>query len=360
MNSASITHRIESRNALYARTLEHYLRSQIVDGYDERAREQWHRDYACVEAYEKSVEPMRQRWRATLSPPVLRATGELKYAPALLHEAERTQWVELPLGSLCTEGLLSLPESANRPAPLVIVQHGISSSPERAFGHGDVEGIYHGYADALVREGFAVLAPMNLAGVEHRNRLQKLAGLAGLTLPGIEFARLQHLLDAVLELPEIDQERVGMWGISLGGMATQFFTPLEPRIGAAVSSAWFNHRPHKMAVPDPRYSCFIDSAESHAFLPGWLTAFADHDLLSLICPRPILIQCGKSDGIAWWPQVLETFERLRDHYHRLHLDDRVAIDLHGGVHEVRLESGLAWMRRFVAQPSHDPVPAHGS
>jgi dienelactone hydrolase len=217
----------------------------------------------------------------------------------------------------------------------------------------DREGIYYSFGRALVEAGFAVLAPMNLAGIAHRNRVQRLALLAGLTLPGIEFARLRCLLDAVLALPQIDAQRVGMWGISLGGMATQFFAALEPRIGAAISSAWFNHRANKLAIPDPRYSCYLDTDEAHIVVPGWLTAFADDDLLSLICPRPILIQTGKADGIAWWPQVTATFDRARAHYDRLNCQDRIALDLHDGVHEVRLDSGLAWMRRFVADASDE-------
>ena len=72
--------------------------------------------------------------------------------------------------------------------------------------------------------------------------------------------------------PRLDAERVGMWGVSLGGTATMFWTPLEPRIKAAVVCAWFNHRCNKMAVPDPRYSCFLETLEEHAFFRGWLTA----------------------------------------------------------------------------------------
>ena len=83
------------------------------------------------------------------------------------------------------------------------------------------------------------------------------------------------------------------------------------------------------------------------FLPGWLTAFADEDLLSLVCPRPLLVQSGKADGIAWWPMIMETFEKLRDHYRRLGIEDRLAIDLHEGGHEIRIDSGLQWMKRFL-------------
>jgi hypothetical protein len=195
----------------------------------------------------------------------------------------------------------------------------------------------------LVKAGFAVLAPSNLRSVERRNRIERLCRLADTTLPGIEMVRVQRLLDVVLDDPRIDSERVGMWGVSLGGMATMFWMPLEPRIKAGVVCAWFNHRRNKMAVPDKRYSCFLETQEEHAFFRGWLTEFTDHDLISLICPRPILIQTGKRDGIAHWPQVVEEFDVARVHYEKLGVADRMEMDLHEGGHEARVESGIRFL-----------------
>jgi hypothetical protein len=51
--------------------------------------------------------------------------------------------------------------------------------------------------------------------------------------------------------------------------------------------------------------------EDHAFFNGWLTEFTDSAVASLICPRPLLIQHGKPDHIAHWPQVVEEFDAAR-------------------------------------------------
>src|SRR5205807_10396065 len=138
------------------------------------------------------------------------------------------------------EAVLVVPATASRekPVPLIIAQHGIGSIPENTFGLFSPG--YHAYGRELVQAGFAVLAPLNLRSVDRRNRIERLCRLADTSLPGIELARLQHLLDVVLADPRIDRERVGMWGVSLGGMATMFWMPLEPRIKAGVVSAWFN------------------------------------------------------------------------------------------------------------------------
>ena len=344
-----LQHFEQQRTDAYAAQLEAFLRKWLVDDYPGRAEKAWDRDYSSVEAFVKSVEPNRQRWRNVVKPPDLKKTGELvrRPHPPLSHRGG--QWLTLPLGGLTAEGLLAFPAqaSAESPVPLVIAQHGIGSHPERTFGILDEGEHYHRYAEELLDAGFAVLAPMNLRSVDRRNRVERLCRLADTSLPGIELVRIQRLLDEVLRDPKVDGDRIGMWGVSLGGTATMFWMPLERRIKVGVVAAWFNHRRNKMAVPDPRYSCFLETKEEHAFFNGWLTEFTDSDVVSLICPRPLLIQTGKQDRIAHWPQVVEEFEASREHYEKLGIAERIEMDLHEGGHVPRIESGIRFLSRWL-------------
>jgi dienelactone hydrolase len=341
----------EQRTNAYAEQLETHLRKWLVEDYVARADKAWDRNYDSIETFLRSVVPNRQRWWKVVKPPRLEKSGELQRRPHSPLADIQGEWLTLPLGGLTAEGLFALPVDAStqNPVPLVIAQHGIGSSPERTFGVLDEGEHYHRYAKELLDAGFAVLAPMNLRSVERRNRIERLCRLADTSLPGIEFVRMQHLLDEVLKDTRIDGERVGMWGVSLGGTATMFWMPLEPRIKAGVVAAWFNHRRNKMVIPDPRYSCFLETKEDHAFFQGWLTEFTDSDVVSLICPRPLLIQTGKLDRIAHWPQVVEEFEAAREHYDKLGIADRIEMDLHEGGHEARVESGVAFLTRWLSE-----------
>jgi dienelactone hydrolase len=340
---------VDTRSDAYAKQLEGYLRHWLVDEYPDRAAKAWNRDYASPEALVKSVAPNRARWQKVLNPPPLAKSGELARKPCQPLADLKAEWLTLPLGPLEAEAVFVVPAATTvqKPVPLVIAQHGIGSFPERTFGLADDGGAYHSYARDLVKAGFAVLAPMNLLGVERRNRIERLCRLADTSLPGIELARLQRLLDEVTRDPRIDKERIGMWGVSLGGLATMFWMPLEPRIKAGVVCAWFNQRRNKMAIPDPRYSCFLETKEEHAFFRGWLTEFTDSDVVSLICPRPLLIQTGKEDKIAHWPQVIGEFETSREHYKKLGMAERMEMDLHDGGHEARIESGIRFLTRWL-------------
>ncbi|HVP49363.1 MAG TPA: hypothetical protein VMT32_22375 [Bryobacteraceae bacterium] len=341
------TETINKRNDAYGSELEQYFRDYLVTQYPAHAATLWRRSYANEQEFLRSVEPNRERYRRMFSPPHLKPAGRLDRKPHPIVPGVKAEWLTLPLGPIKAEALLVIPENAPKPVPLIIAQHGIDSFPERVFGVADDQNLYHDYGHQLVQNGFAVLAPINLSFVPNRNRIERLARLADTTLPGIEFRRMQLLLDEVLKDPRIDANRVGMWGISLGGMATMFWMPLDPRIKCGVVTAWFNQRRNKMVIPDPRYSCFLETKEEHAFFRGWLTEFTDSDVVSLICPRPLLVQTGKKDGIAWWPQVLEEFEASRDHYRKLGVADRIEMDLHDGGHEIRVESGLPFLVKWL-------------
>jgi dienelactone hydrolase len=346
MATEDLTRIEEARTDSYAATLEDYLSDVLVEQYGERASTAWQRDYTGEAEFVASVAPNRARWRGILNPLPLNASGPLERVPYGPLQEMGAQWLRLPLGGLAAEGLLIVPEGKG-PFPLVIAQHGIGSYPEKMFGLNDPGNNYHAYGSELVAAGFAVLAPMNLRSMGRRNRVERLCRLADTTLPGIELARMQRLLDAVLVDERIDEDRVGMWGLSLGGLATMFWTPLEPRIKVGVVAGWFNHRRNKMVLTDKRYSCFLDTSEDHAFFRGWLTEFTDHDVVSLICPRPLLIQTGKKDGIAWWPMVEEEFAVARTHYEKLGIAERIELDLQDVGHEAHVESGLRFLTRWL-------------
>ena len=334
------------RTDAYASQLEDYLRNYLVDQYYERASLLWKRDYSNTDAFERSVETNRDRWASlVIKPPALTKSGALITKPYII-EGITGEWLELPLGGITAQAFLAFPSTgalSGKKFPLVIVQHGIGSTPETPFRGG----AYHEYAKDLLKEGFAVLVPMNLMSIERRNRIERLCRLADITLPGIELVRVQNLLDIVLNDKRIDNKNVGMWGVSLGGMATMFWMPLEKRIKAGVVSAWFNHRRNKMAVPDKRYSCFLETNEEHAFFDGWLTEFTDNDVVSLICPRPLLIQHGKQDRIAYWPQVMEEYNLARLHYEKLNIGERFEIDMHDGGHEAITISGIRFLKKWL-------------
>lgn len=339
---------IHDRQNLLRHEAEDYLRAE-AEAILARRELLWRPDYSDVEAFLASVEPNRRRWRAAVGDWGDHCeAGEALIEPWIEDDSLQAWWVTLPWrGNFRLRGIFALPKQRSGKLPVVIAQHGIGSSPEKCFGFDDGGAAYASFARRLVGDGYAVIAPMHVTTGPARGRLERMCLMLGGKLWGLEMVRLSRLLDYVVSRPEIDPERVGMWGLSLGGAYTLMFTPLEPRIKVAISAAWFNHRVRKMVVDDPRHSCFLSTTEEHVFIPNWLTEFSDSDLCALIAPRAFMSQTGKCDGIAWWPWVVEEFERAKEPYDRLGVGDRIALDLHEGGHEIHYDAGLAFLRQWL-------------
>lgn len=339
-----------ARTDAYENELTKYLTHYLIDEYDARAAKSWNRDYSSIPAFIRSVKPNREKWASmVIKPPVLRKSGAVKIRPYNLGDL-KAEWIEVPLGMLKAEAILAFPPNASKdkPVPIVIVQHGIGSDPESTFEeNGSIAASYHAYARSLLKAGFAVLAPLNLRDIERRNYIESLCRLANISLPGIELVRLQNLLDTVLNDPRINEEKVGMWGVSWGGLATQFFMPLEPRIKVGIIAAFFNERRNKMVLPDKRTSFWPN--ETHAAFSGWLTEFSDKDLVSLICPRPLMIQTGKKDPIGYWQQITGEFNSAKIPYQKLGIGDRISLLVHEGGHEPVADEGVKFLTKWLMQ-----------
>lgn len=62
-----------------------------------------------------------------------------------------------------------------------------------------------------------------------------------------------------------------------------------------------------------------------------------------------MAQTGKGDSIAWWPQAQAEFDAAQYHYAKLGVAERAALDLHEGGHEIRVDTGIAFLQRWLGQ-----------
>jgi hypothetical protein len=344
----SIVERLENNlQSLMKREKEVWLVAQCRKTLEDAS--QWSRDYTDAPHYEGSSESYRQRWSQTIGEMKFDADFNPQWEPFFENEKVVAKWLYIDLAEgLKARAVLALPKNGKTPFPLIIAQHGVSSSPANVFGFNNPDGAYHSYGLALLKQGFAVLAPANISFAHPRTRLHRLCLLLGTTLAGLEVGKLRRLLDYVVTLPEIDEDRIGMWGLSHGGHYTMFTAPLEKRIKAAIVCAFFNDRLHKMAISSPLYSCFLDVDDEHIWIPGWFKGgFTDSNLLSLVCPRAVQIQQGKADGIGWWPLQEAEYQRLKAHYVKLEIEDRVEYAGHNWGHEIMVDEGIAFLRRWL-------------
>jgi dienelactone hydrolase len=155
----------------------------------------------------------------------------------------------------------------------------------------------------LARRGFVVICPrcflwqdaksLNDAVEQHYARHPQTLGMAKMLYDA------ERALDILAAQPDVDPQRIGAYGHSLGAKETLYLAAFDDRIKAAVASeggigfastnwdaAWYLGP----AIKQPGFS------RNH------------HELIALIAPRPFLILGGESgpgaaDGARSWPYV---------------------------------------------------------
>jgi dienelactone hydrolase len=97
-------------------------------------------------------------------------------------------------------------------------------------------------------------------------------------------------LDYLASRPEVDRDRIGVTGMSMGSTRTWWLMALDERLKTGVAIACMT-----------RYQNLIRHGSIHEhdigyFVPGMLDHFDSEAVIAMSAPRPILFQTGDRDG----------------------------------------------------------------
>jgi dienelactone hydrolase len=261
------------------------------------------------------------------------------------YQVEAGEWVS---------AYLFLPDrtAIRTPAVLCLHQHAGQfhlgkSEPAGLAGHPE-----QFYALELARRGYVTFVTDFLCFEDRRH--PKLEGAAyerfeftrrlvgGSTLQTKMLFDARRGIDFLVSRPEVDPQRIGCIGHSLGGQQTLFTTALDQRIIAAVSSCGFaSYRTIFRDAINHNFSAYVPDLQRHGDFG---------DILGLVAPRPFLVAVGNADPIFPFDGILETVETARQRYRELGAEDRlplVAVDGgHGFVDPLR-EKAYAWLDRWL-------------
>lgn len=335
---------------------EEFLRDSLAR-LDGQRPSLWNRDYSSLDAYLQSVEPMREKLKVTMGfwqepearPPV-RTWDRKKIAEGGFFTAYRFS-IEITAG-LETYGIELVPRFPG-PHPGLIAQHGYHGTPELVCGlaEGSILVENYGYRAMglrAVKRGFHVVAvhhpgtfgtsddecraPLpgfpDYPSTYARNRLHRLAIMAGGTLIGIDLLASSRAVDLLCACPGIDPARIGMYGLSQGGLSALYLPAMDTRIRASVCSAYFNTRYVKLVGPGHRGLTFLDALEEDKFFPDVIRRFSDSDIVSLIAPRAFAVEAGEKDSSVDFEWSAKEFEQAKKHYDMLGIPGRVEFIAH--------------------------------
>ena len=219
--------------------------------------------------------------------------------------------------------ILALPsgEKNNRPAVVSIHGHG-----GKILSVYDEKSIYKGFATELARSGYVTVAPVVSQHVISEN---------GRTLMGERLWDAMRCVDLLESLPEVNKNRIGCAGLSLGGEMAMWLGAMDTRIKATLSSGF-------LTVMDQMEK---NHCQCWKF-PGLRERADWADVYSLVAPRALMCQNGLKEPANDFtvPLAKKAMEEIKLIYSDYGKPQNVSLAVHGGAHEIDLPSLMKFFK----------------
>ena len=232
------------------------------------------------------------------------------------------------------------------PYPGLIVPCGHTDNGKAAAGYqyAGIAGARAGFVSLVydpVDQGERVVSPDRMSWRGH-NWGGALADRLGWSFARIRVWDAMRALDYLQERPDVDKEKLCVYGISGGGTATSLVMSLDDRVKAAAPACYLS------TIHDTFESRFPSDAEQEHF--GQLTFGLNHlGYLLLRAPSPVLVCCTLGD-IFPYKGMVSTFAAAQDVAGRFGWSDRFALIRGTCGHywpEGSRRASLDWFRRWV-------------
>lgn len=232
--------------------------------------------------------------------------------------------------------------------PVVVCQHGRGGLPENVI-EGDVKA-YRDFAARLADQGFVVFAPHNLyRGEEVYRWLDRKANNVKASMFSIIIGQHDQMLRWLGELPFVDPERIGFYGLSYGGETAVRVPTILPGYCLSICSGDFNEWTRKIAATDQRFSfMFTIEWEMPYFNMGNTMSYAE--MAYLMVPRPFMVERGHHDGVGRDRWVAHEYAKVRWLYAQLGLADKTEIEFFNGGHAINGQGTFEFLRKHLNWP----------
>jgi dienelactone hydrolase len=177
--------------------------------------------------------------------------------------------------------------------------------------------------------------------------LVKALTFAGATWPGVVFWDDIRTVDYLLTRPEVDPQRIGCIGISMGGYRAIYLSALDERIKAGCVVGF-------MSSVKPMMQAHLDTHSWVHFLPGLHRYLDLPDVASLTAPRALLVQQCSQDRLFPLAGMKESVDLIGKVYEKAGVKERFEGRFHDVPHRFTLamqDAAFAWLDR---QLGHQP------
>lgn len=243
-------------------------------------------------------------------------------------------------------GIPMRPSEPSGPFPAVVALHGTTAQGTRQTvgleGNPD-----KAFLDHLCRRGYVVIAPEHFVSGERippegpYDTARFYARHPQWTAVGKFTYEHSIAIDVLQTRPEVDPERIGAMGHSLGGHGTWYLAAYDERVRAAVCNcggSFLRHNPNVEAWARDRWYVYLKPIREQ-LLRGELPPIDVHEIIALIAPRAYLDLSGLNDGVPLTQrQRVLMLLKVGDVYELMGKPENFAFFVHGRGHSVAHES----------------------
>ena len=249
-------------------------------------------------------------------------------------------------------GAIAIPKDRTGPLPAVICLHGTGGTWEREMEEPFAQrgSTLIGWARELARRGFVALA---ITQFSHPPRPEpwdweapKILPVYGRTGMGQLVADVPLAVDYLNTRPEVDTERIGVGGFSLGGIAAFYGFAVDLRIAACFTFCGGVGSVHRLIREgSTRYHSV------YYYPDGLLSEHLDHPrLIPALAPRPLLV-CGATGDVGMPLSGLQDFETAAQAIYRARgAEDRFSLFVEEGPHAMTMpafETASKWLGKHL-------------
>jgi hypothetical protein len=244
-------------------------------------------------------------------------------------------WKEIEFNSTPArrvKAILTVPIPADGAAlkkyPAVVCIHGHGGQRKIVY---DPKSLYAGFATKLAEDGYVTIS----TDVGQHKVYEE-----GRTLMGERLWDVLRCADYLTTLAEVDAERLGCGGLSLGGEMAMWLGAMDPRMKVTVSSGFLT----KMSGIDNDSCCLCWK------FPGLTENFEFCDIYSMIAPRGLMCQNGEKERapggfpIDVAKPAMAEIERA---YAVFDAKKNAMLDIHPGGHVYVVPAAHRFMDRFL-------------
>ena len=232
--------------------------------------------------------------------------------------------------------------------PAMLALHPTGPPGKRIIDEGGIYG--RAYAKELAQRGYVVIAPDypgygDLNDYDFRNSRYVSGTMAGI---------FYHIrcVDLLQERCDVDEDRIGVIGHSLGGHNAMFVAAFEPRLKVIVSSAGWTDLEYYDIGPeaDSLFGGRLGPWAQDRYMPlfrdkyhlnGDMIPFNFHEIIALLAPRPFFSNSTVNDFFDV-NGVKEGIAKSGKAYHFLNADEQLQVRYPDGKHDfpdnIRIEA----------------------